>query len=342
MPRLVLTFVPLAWLVAVASALGQGYVTIEVVGLPPGSALEIELSAANLDETASVGSTETDGTLSVVLDFANLGKPPSEVDEPTRLYVYYACGAETILFSDTLQGDSDCDATGVFIISPNTTRIRVDLGKGTVTPNGGGMTTRKFGGRFNVGGGLQNVENRTAELLLMREGFAGTGAIDTNQWSINFFAEYFFLRWAGGGYGYQGAGATTLSATFLFDRDPRIAVKVDGFFDPNVHNFYGTAQLPLGRVRPFFHIGGAYFDAESGSTQRATFEEEELDVRVSRQSNSGWGPYLSVGADIFMNEWLGVRVDYTFEKLRDVKNREGEGAIDEALAKLGLNAVLSF
>jgi len=43
-----------------------------------------------------------------------------------------------------------------------------------------------------------------------------------------------------------------------------------------------------------------------------------------------------------MNEWLGVRVDYTFEKLRDVKNREGEGAIDEALAKLGLNAVLSF
>jgi hypothetical protein len=283
-----------------------------------------------------------DGALSAVLDFQNFGRPPSEVDEPTRLYVYYACGAEAILFSDTLQDDSDCDASGVFIISPDTTRIRVDLTKGTVAPNGGGMITRKFGGRFNVGGGLQKVENRTAELLLTREGFTGTGAIDTSQWSINVFAEYFFLRWAGGGYGYQGAGATTLSATFLFDRDPRVAVRVDGFFDPNVHNFYGTTQLPLGRVRPFFHFGWAYFDAESGSTQRATFEEAELDVRVSRQSNSGWGPYIAVGADVFMNEWLGIRVDYTREKLQDTNTPEGEGTIDEVLAKLGLNAVVSF
>ena len=207
-----------------------------------------------------------------------------------------------------------------------------------------GMTTDgvSFGGRFNVGGGFQNIENTSTVVSPNRDGFRRDGEIDTNEWGGNFFLEYFPLRWVGAGYGYQSAGSTTANELFISDQNPAFAADIARFFDPSVSNLYGAVQFSFGRVRPFVHIGGAYFVADSGNTQRLMLNDAELTDTTLRQTNSGWAPYLSVGADVFGNPWLGVRMDYTYEQLKDTDVGESDQEVDERLSKFGINAVLSF
>ena len=208
-----------------------------------------------------------------------------------------------------------------------------------------GVTTTgriSFGGRFNVGGGLQNVENTSIALSPNRDGFTRNGEIDTNEWSGNFFIEYFPFRWMGAGYGYQSAGSTTVNEFFTSDQNPAFAADIDRSFDPSVSNLYGAVQFSFGRVRPFVHVGGAYFVAESRNTQRLTLNDAELTRTSLLQTNSGWAPYVSVGADVFANSWLGVRMNYTREQLKDTDVGESDQQVDETLSKFGINTVLSF
>ena len=133
----------------------------------------------------------------------------------------------------------------------------------------------------------------------------------------------------GTGYGYQSAGRTIVNELFTSDQNPAFAADVDRFFDPSVSNLYGAAQFTLGRVRPFVHVGGAYFVADSQNTQRLMLNDAELTRTSRRQTNSGWAPYFSVGADVFANSWLGVRLDYRREQLKDPAVGENDREVDE-------------
>ena len=70
------------------AAQGAEQVTVEVTGLPPGSLLEVALSAGNLIKNDPAVTVGQDGGLSTLFDLANRGKPASEVSEPQQLYAY--------------------------------------------------------------------------------------------------------------------------------------------------------------------------------------------------------------------------------------------------------------
>ena len=138
----VAVLVALTWLAGAGLASAQGSIDVDVSGLPEGTQLEIALSFANLNKTQSAGTTGTTGTVSSVLDFANLGKTASQAEEQTQVYVYYNCEEDQLLFSDTPRDDEDCQNLGIIYLSSNSRGVVVNVANGTaqvLTGGGGGI-----------------------------------------------------------------------------------------------------------------------------------------------------------------------------------------------------------
>lgn len=336
--------------------------TVEIVGLPPGSVVEVALAAANLNKT-EMSTASSAGTATSVFDFANLGKTQLDPDERITVYltdcadrqvrrvVFVAQGGNPPADCDERRADTGegctCREIGFFFLRSSTARVRIDFANGTVQAfDGGGGLSSGLRRHLIIGGGVEGAHHADFEQSPPQDGFSGPDAdITDTGWSGTFFAEYFFIPWLGVGYGYQSAATADLHETFTFIENPIFQIDITTQFDPSVHDFYGAVQFPpAGRVQGFGQFGINYHTSQFEGTARALANGQPISSippdTVSDES-SGVGPFFAAGVNVWATDWIGFRARYVFETLRDTDMPEGEEDLEKDYHKFAFMVIVS-
>ena len=174
-----------AWLSGSGVAAAQN-VTIEVSGLPPGSVPPKWRSMPRISTRRNPRPRRRVENPPPFLTSPTFGKPAAQSNQPQELFAYWDNCEDppVLLFSDTARDDEDCrDFLGAFILRPgSTTRINVDVNRGTIRTNDGGMGSggRSWTGLYlygGVGGGRVTSFETSPDSIDLGNGF--TQVLDT-------------------------------------------------------------------------------------------------------------------------------------------------------------------
>jgi hypothetical protein len=327
--------VPIALVVGLsafaAPAAEADQLQVEIHKARPGKQIEVSVRSPQASGATS-GRADAAGSLSALLEVANLGKAkPAEArvqiaqctDRPDRLTVV-GQGAEAARCEDGHTPDGcSCHEIGAILLGAGLQKIGVDW-EGRALVQGAARDAEQAFGRglepfalgLRVGTGAElNVFKREACSGI--EGFTATCDLDRSGVAPLFLVELLFMPWLAAGVAFEPIEGVRLERDLLSLDTPGLTGTLrDGHFDPRMVKLYMQPEVALAdQLGLFGQIGIGRWWARSGRTVTLAYAGQSRIDTTSRE-DSGYSAVFGAGLAYRPARRLGLRLGWEYAKLK--------------------------
>jgi hypothetical protein len=316
--------------VLAAPAAQADEVKVDIRNARPGRQIAVSVRSAAANGATS-GQVDAAGSLSALLEVANLGKAkPAQAkvhlaectDEPDRLTVVGegAEPAEACENGHTSDGCS-CQEIGTVLLGPGLQKIGVDWEGRMLVESAerdaqeprAGPEPSSFSLRLGAGGELNVFKREECSVI---EGYRATCDLDRSGAAPLFLIELLFMPWLAAGVAYEPVHGVTLERDLVSLDTPGLTGTLrDGHFDPKMVKLYVQPIVALtDQLGIYGQLGIGRWWARSGRTITLAFEDQRL-VDTTSQEDSGYSAVVGAGLDYWASPRFGLRLGWEYAKL---------------------------